>query len=349
LSLSKPSRRSLIIAPSTVTESVLAQPLIALLRRFDAFGCIDVLAHNDVAPLFRAMAEVDEVMPTDVAPDRIALVKRVALSRRIEDKAYDCAYILQDVKTAAIAPWLARIPRRIGFGSSAVFGMVNRPTIKAAGRDKSIADRYVALAFEPGEGLPPGIPAPQLAAPPELTEALARRLNLDSGKPLVLLCPSSELGPSSEWPLRHYAALAAMISLQWPDLAIGLIGRPRDRTAATQISMLCGEQLQNWCGQLDLHETLALVNHAAALVTSESQYMHIAAALGRPHVAIYGAGDPRAERINASRRSVMWLHLECSPCLDAHCKFGHMNCVNQQAPEQVFASLRKTMKFSATA
>jgi heptosyltransferase-2 len=77
--------------------------------------------------------------------------------------------------------------------------------------------------------------------------------------------------------------------------------------------------------------------------------MHLAAALGRPHVAIYGAGDPRSERINASRRSVMWLHLECSPCLDAHCRFGHMNCVVQQTPEQVLAALRKTMRFSATA
>ena len=349
MSLAKPSRRSLIVAPSTVTESVLAQPLIALLRRFDAFGRIDVLVERELAPLFHAMDEIDEVLETDIAPDRLDFIKRLALARKIEPRAYDCAFILHDVKTAAIVPWLARIPRRIGAGSSAVFGMVNRPTASDGGRGRSIADRYLALAFEPGEELPRGIPTPQLAAPPDLDAALARRLSVDLEKPLVLLCPSSDLGPSSEWPVRHYAALAAMIALQWPDLAIGLVGRPRDRAAATQIALLSGEPLQNWAGQLDLHDTMALMNHAAAVVTSESHYMHLAAALGRPHVAIYGAGDPRAERINPSRRSVMWLHLECSPCLDAHCRFGHMNCVNQQAPAQVFASLRKTMRFSATA
>ena len=347
--LSKPSRRSLIIAPSTVTESVLAQPLIALLRRFDAFGRIDVLAHTDVAAVFRAMAEVDEVLETEVAHDRIAVVQRMALSRRIEERSYDCAYILQEVTTAAIAPWLARIPQRIGFGSSAVFGMVNRPNGVDGLHTRSAADRFVALAFPPGEVLPPGIPAPQLAAAPEMTPALARRLGLDADKALVLLCPSSELGPTSEWPARHFAALAAMISLQWPELAIGLVGRPRDRSTATQIALLCGERLQNWCGQLDPDETLALMGRAQAVVTSESQYMHLAAAMGRPHVAIYGGGDPRAERFNSARRSVMWLHLECSPCLDAHCRFGHMNCVNLQTPERVFAALRKAMKFSATA
>ncbi len=227
--------------------------------------------------------------------------------------------------------------------------MINRPAASGGGRGKSIAERFVAMAFEPGESLPPGIPTPQLAAPPEMTPALARQLNLDPASQLVLLCPSSELGPSSEWPVRHYAELAALIRLQWPEVTVGLVGRPRDRSVATQIALLCGESLQNWCGRLDLHQTLALVNHAAAVVTSESQYMHLTAALGRPHVAIYGSGDPRAERISATRRSVMWLHLECSPCFDAHCRHGHMNCVNQQQPIQVFATLRKAMRFSATA
>lgn len=336
-----------MVAPSSVTEAVLAQPLIALLRRFDAFGRIDVLAHDDVADVFQAMACVDEVLRTDLPPERIALAARFALSRRVEGNAYDCAFVLQEARTAAIIPWLARIPLRIGLGDSARFGLINRQA-GVLGADQSIADRFAALAFEPGESLPPGIPTPQLAAPPALGPALANRLGLDPSRPLLLLCPSSELGPTSEWPARHYAALTAMIATQWPEVTIGLLGRPRDREVATRVALLSGEPLQNWCGQLGLADTLALLGHAAAVVTSESQYMHLAAALGRPHVAIYGAGDPRAERINGARRSVMWLHLECSPCLDAHCRFGHMNCMSQQTPEQVFAALRKTMRFSAT-
>jgi heptosyltransferase-2 len=347
LFLATASRRSLIVAPSTVTESVLAQPLLALLRRFDAFGRLDVLAHATVAPLFRAMSEPDEVIETDIGLNRIALLRRLALSRRIEAASYDCAYILQEGRMAAMAAWLARIPRRIvpAGARGSRFGR-----LPAAGaRERAIGDRFVAMAFPPTESLPTGIPAPQLASPPAMTEALARRLNLDPGTPLILLCPSSELGPGSEWPVRHYAALAALIALQWPALVVGLIGQPRDRAVATQVALLSGEALQNWCGQLDLAETLALMSHAAAVVTSESQYMHLAAALGRPQVAIYGAGNPRAERIATNRRSVMWLNLECSPCLEAHCRFGHMACVALQTPSQVFASLRKAMRFSATA
>src|SRR5690606_33110082 len=169
---------------------------------FDAFGRIDVLAHTDVAAVFRAVPEVDEVVQTDLSAERLALASRFALSRRIEAQAYDCAFILQEAGTAALVPWLARIPLRIALGASARFGLVNRPVPVggAAGPEKSIADRFVALAFQAGESLPPGIPAPQLAAPPPLDPALAHRLGIDPARPLVLLCPSSELGPASEWP-----------------------------------------------------------------------------------------------------------------------------------------------------
>ena len=78
---------ALVVAPAAVTEAVMAQPLIALLRRFDAFGRIDVLAHADVAAVFRAVPEVDEVVQTDLSAERLALAGRFALSRRIEAQA----------------------------------------------------------------------------------------------------------------------------------------------------------------------------------------------------------------------------------------------------------------------
>jgi heptosyltransferase-2 len=346
----KPSRRSLIIAPSTVTEAVLAQPLLALLRRFDVLGRLDVLVETGLAPLFHAMSEPDEVIETDIGTEQIALLRRLGLSRRVESGSYDCAYILQTSRTAAIAPWMARIPKLISLRGDLIPGTVRQlPVGRPGGRGPSVADRFISLAFPPGDILPSGIPAPRIDSAPDMTEAVARRLDLDVRKPLVLLCPTSELGATSEWPVRHYAELAALIALQWPDVAIGLLGNPGDRAAATQVALMSGESLHNWSGQLDLAQTLAVMKHAAAVVTSESQYMHLAAALGRPHVAIYGAGDPRAQRISGTRRSVMWLGLECSPCLEAHCKYGHMNCVALQMPTQVFASLRRTMRFSATA
>ncbi|MGE0797180.1 MAG: lipopolysaccharide heptosyltransferase II [Lautropia sp.] len=342
-------RRALIVAPATVTESVLSQPLIALLRGLDPFGAIDVLCSTELAPLYRSIPAVDQILEAAPEPGRLALPRRLALSRRLAANAYDSAFLLQDAALAALAPWLARIPRRFGITPAAMLGLVNRPLPTPLGSGKSLADRFAALALAPGQPLPPGLPSPQLEDPPTLSEARARSLGLDASQPLLLLCPSSELGPSSEWPVRHYAELASRVAAEWPDAAIALLGRARDRTATTQITLLSGQPMLNLAGRLDLAETLAVIGRAAAVVTSESQYMHLAAALGRPHVAIYGAGDPRTERISSTRRSVMWLRLECAPCYDAHCRLGHLDCVNRQSPAAVFASLRRTMRFSATA
>ena len=141
------------MAPATVTEAVLSQPLIALLRGFDPFGALDVLTTADMAPLFRSMPAVDDIIETAIAPDRIALSRRAALARQIEAKSYDCAYILQDVRTAAIAPWLARIPHRIGAAPGAAFGLINRPLHVAGGRARSVSERFSSLAFKPGQPL----------------------------------------------------------------------------------------------------------------------------------------------------------------------------------------------------
>jgi heptosyltransferase-2 len=193
------SRRSLIVAPSTVTESVLAQPLLALLRRFDAFGRLDVLADAGVAPLFRAMSEPDEVIETDIGLERVALLRRLALSRRIEAGSYDCAYILQEARVAGMAPWLARIPRRMVVGAD--LSRRGPPAAARTGaRDRPVGDRFIAMAFPPGEAMPSGIPAPQIVSPPEMTEGLARRLSLDLGSPWSSCAPPRNSGRPANGP-----------------------------------------------------------------------------------------------------------------------------------------------------
>ena len=340
--------RTLVISPPRLTEAVLSQTLIATLSRQDPDGRVDVLAPAALAPVYRAMSAVATVHEDRLGPDRLALVARTMLARRIGSAGYRRAFVLQDGAIAAALPWLAGIRERIGIGAGSRFGLVNRPQPPFQ-RHRTPGDRFAALAFAPDEPLPPGLRPPQLDRPPALEAATARRLGLDPDSAPILLAPGSEFGPASEWPARHYAALAARIAARWPDAAIGLIGRPRDRALATRITALSGQPLHNWAGAVDTTELLGLIARAAVVVSTESAAMHLAAALARPHVAIYGGGDPRAERVADRRRQVLWLRLECSPCNDAHCRFGHLDCLNLQSPEAVFSAVQKTLRYSAAA
>lgn len=332
------------MAPATLTEAILAQPLLALLRRRNPLGRLDALTTGPMQALFAAMPEVDEVIASGLRPESIGLTRRIAIARDLAARRYDEAYVLPDVLTAGFAPWLAGIPNRISPSAREARAAADRP--RGAGRARSTAMRYAALAFEAGEPLPPGIPAPQLGRPPVLDDRTARQLGLADDGLLILFCPGSELGDTSQWPARHYANLALQIHATWPLATIGMIGRKRDRQAASHIAMLSGGRIRNWVGELELAPTMGLMQRADAVVSGESQYMHLAAALRRPHVALYGAGDPRAERIADARRKVLWLHLACSPCLDAHCRFGHTDCMNGIAPAAAMSALRQTIEFA---
>ena len=345
-----PPRRTLVIGPSDLDEAVLAQPLIALLRRHEPRGRIDCLAPPGTAAVFRAMGELDEVLECPVCDDHFALLGRARLARLLRRRRYAVAWTLPSTRTAMIAPWLARIPTPQGRDRPLRRQVDGQRTSRAAtGAGRSLARWFASLPYATlGTTGPDPVLAgpPRLSRPPTLGEATRRRLGLDPRQTLVLFGAGSEYGSGSQWPARHFVALANLIDGLWPTTRIAAIGRGQERQTGAHLRLISGGRIENWMGQLDLDETMALIGAAEALVTNESSLLHLAAALGRPHVALFGAGDPRSEPADEGRRRVLWLRQPCSPCLDSECRFGHGDCLVRLSPNAVMAALRETVEFA---
>lgn len=325
----------------------MAQPLIALLKRFEPDGRIDALAGEAVAPVFAAMAEIADVLDDPQADGRMRLPGRIATARRLARRRYDRVFVLPTARRIAFAPWFAGIPHRVGLlGGRSRWGLINDPR-PLDDADRPVVERFAQLAFAATQPLP-AIPHPVLRRHRERELALRERLCIPVSSPLIVLCPGAD-APTRRWPTRHFAALAAMLVHEWPDASIALAGDLRDRAIATEIAALSGQRLRNLCGELALADLLALLSQAAGVVSNDGDCMHFAAAYGRPQVAVFGATDPRAAPPRSSRAQVAWLRLECAPCFDVTCRLQHLDCVNQIAPRQVFDSLRQAMQFAARA
>ena len=343
-----PDGRALIVAPNWIGDAVMAQPLLALLRAASPHSPIDALCPPHIAPVFRAMAEVSEVIESPNVHGRLDLGARWRLGRALRARRYARAYVLPNSAKSALAPWFAGIPQRIGHRGENRWLLLNRMHDAGDAKHRPMVEHYAQLAFDPRQPLPGKVSDPRLARDPAREHAVRERFGFPEGSPLIVLCPGAEYGPAKRWPTRHFASLASLAAAEWPEATLVLLGSAKDRPLATEIVALSGQPLRNLCGETSLDEAMAILSQAAGVVSNDSGLMHVTAAFNRPLVAVFGSSDPRHTPPRSPRARVEWLKLECSPCFERECPLGHTDCLNRISPAAVFESLRTGMRLETT-
>ena len=336
----------LIIAPNWIGDAVMTQPLLATLKTQYPDSKIDVLASNWVAPIYRACTEVNNVIEADFQHKQLQWGLRKQLAKYLQEKNYQACFVLPNSLKSALIPWLANIPFRIGYRGELRFGLINVALDNPSKVNRPpMVEHYLAL----GELLSHGeLPAarsltPKLNVAATASQSINKQLsdaNIDPNSVFVF-CPGAEYGPTKRWPTNHFAALANNLIHAHSDANIILLGSKSDHRLAEEILQQSQypTKIHNWCGKTSLDEAIALIGAAKAVVSNDSGLMHIAAALKTPQVAIFGSSDPAHTPPLSETAKVIWLNLPCSPCHKKECPLGHLNCLNDILPQQVFATL----------
>ncbi|MCD2517561.1 lipopolysaccharide heptosyltransferase II [Massilia sp. G4R7] len=318
----------------------MAQPLLRRLRDLHPDRPIDVLAPTWVAPVWRAMREVDTVLESPFKHGSLQWKERKAYAKILKKRGYADSYVLPNTLKFALIPWLAGIRRRVGYKGEMRYGLVNVMHHDEKDAPRPMAQFYAALADQPVRNLPrlDKLPEPEMIADAKDADAAIARLNLPAGT-YVAFAPGAEFGPAKRWPASYFAELARTIRANRPDAQILLLGSPKDRAVCDEITAIV-PQAHNLAGSTSLSEAIALISRAAAVVTNDSGLMHIGAALKRPVVAIYGPTDPRHTPPLSELAKILWLHIECSPCQQRECPLGHQNCMKLITPDAVWQPLQ---------
>jgi heptosyltransferase-2 len=158
---------------------------------------------------------------------------------------------------------------------------------------------------------------------------------------LVAFCPGAEYGPAKRWPAGHFAKLAEGLAEQ--GCTIWLFGSPKDHDVAEKIVQSAPGLTQNLCGKTSLAQAIDLLAMADLVVCNDSGLMHVAAALDRRIVALYGSSSPGFTPPLSARADIVSLQLDCSPCFKRECPLGHLDCLNKLLPEKVLDTCLKRM------
>ncbi|MFA5371371.1 MAG: lipopolysaccharide heptosyltransferase II [Sideroxydans sp.] len=326
-------KKILVIAPSWVGDCVLMQPMLQRLIQRHPGVQIDVFAPPWTEPLLHQMPEVHEVILNPFGHGASSFLDRRRFGMQLREAQYGQAIVLPNSWKSALIPYFANIPLRTGFIGEWRFGLLNDG--RRLNKDKLplMVERFAALAAEKGEELERPLPVPQLQVQAEQRTAVLIKFGLTLDKPVVVFCPGAEYGTAKRWPPHYYAELAQQLHAQ--GYAIWLIGSPKDKVVADKIVALGNQQVINLCGNTDLAEAIALMACADLVVSNDSGLMHIAAALNRPLLAIFGSSSPQFTPPLSDQARVLKLDLPCSPCFKRECPLGHFNCMLKLTPQEV--------------
>ena len=289
----------LVIGPSWVGDMMMSQSLYRTLKAQYPQAVIDVMAPAWCRPLLARMPEVNEALAMPLGHGALALGERRRIGRSLRASHYDRAYVLPNSFKSALVPFFAGITQRTGWRGEMRYGVLNDARVLDKAAFPLMVERYVALAYDAGTisnaaDLPQPLLRPALTVPLQEISETAGLFSLPGDRPIIGFCPGAEFGPAKRWPHYHYATLAQQLITR--GYRIVLFGSEKDREAGDDILNSLDEADQAFChnlaGNTNLDQAVILIAGCTAVVSNDSGLMHVAAALERPLVALYGPSSP---------------------------------------------------------
>lgn len=335
------AKKILIVAPAWVGDMVMAQSLFRIIQQQQPDAVIDVLAPEWTHGLLERMPEVSQSFVSPFKHGELCLWQRYQLARQLRSSYYDQVIILPNSFKSALIPFFSQIPQRTAWrGEWPRHLLLNDARLLNKTELPLMVQQFVALGLPAGASLPEPLPIPRLKiSAAQLTLALDRLHLTRPQRPLLAIAPGAEFGPSKRWPASHFAEVAKVkLEQNWE---VWLFGSSNDSAITQEIARLTGGQAVDLAGKSSLAEAVDLLSLATAVITNDSGLMHIAAALQKPLVAVYGSTSPKFTPPLSDQAVILSLDLSCSPCFQRVCPLGHWRCMLDLKPEEILAGLQR--------
>ena len=281
----KPSPRILVCGVNWLGDAVMSMPALQALRDHHAHADLTLLTKPGLAPLWAMSPIPHRVLSLPPAGDSLQ-----PTIRAIRDLKFEVSYVLPHSFRSAIPPFLAKIPRRIGFPGHFPRDLMLteiHPAAAGPGRTHQVFE-YFDLFF-PGETRRAFAP-PRLTAPPHARETMRIKLTA-LPRPWISVIPGAARGTSKQWPAERYAETAAALVAQTGGSVVTL-GTQSEHAACQQVAAAAAPNGLNLAGATTMEELAAVLALSAAVLCNDSGGMHLAAAIGTPLVALYGITNP---------------------------------------------------------
>lgn len=325
--------RILVRLPTWVGDAVMATPALRALRAAYPRAEIAVEGRPVLEDLLRGHPAVDRF----VADGRRGASGLVARARELRTGRFDLAVLLPDSPRAALGPFLAGIPRRVGYARDplrrALLTDVLVPEMRA-GRRVPVPNEERYLRLTRHLGCPDRGGQLDLVVDPAARKRVDERLagqGIGPDAPLAVVTPGAAFGPSKLWPPPYFATACDGL-VRRLGLVPVIAPAPDEIPIADAIEAGARERvLVDPPGSLA--ELVALVSRARIVLTNDTGPRHVAVALSVPAVVLMGPTDPAITAGNPGGQRVLREPVDCSPCQLERCPIDH-RCMTRLTPRR---------------
>ena len=350
--MDKQSLKILIRGANWIGDAVLTIPAIRSIRHAFPDAHISLLVKPWVSEIFKASPDINEIILYEDCFRGVA--GRLKLARKLREKNFDKAFLLQNAFDAALIAWLSGIPERTGYKRDGRgFLLTNAVPVK-----EDILKQhqvYYYLKLLQSAGIEPADTQPYLL----LTDSerqwarnlLSSRLSSDNG-PLIGINPGATYGSAKRWPPERFAHLIIKIINEINGRVV-IFGGPSEIEIADEIIKEInklkiklkiekyGSRIMVMSGKTNLRELAALISECDAFITNDSGPMHMASALLVPIVAVFGSTDKTATGPFGAGHKIITKDLPCAPCMERECPEGHLECMTGISADEVFEAVKE--------
>ncbi|SFV66605.1 ADP-heptose--lipooligosaccharide heptosyltransferase II [hydrothermal vent metagenome] len=280
--------------------------LIAIKNKYPK-AKIDVIANKLCLPLAEFMPQINQVIELNTQHGKFDFNKRKILGKSLKGK-YDLAIILPITWKSALVPFFANIPERIGFLGEMRFGLINNKIKLNKQKTPLMVDRYLLMLSQ------------------KITKDLYPKFNINTQiiQKSVALCPGASYGPAKKWPVEYFYELAEKLTNK--GYLCFIFGSQAEKKDADKIKNN-NPKITNYVGKLTLKESIKKMSEMEIIISNDSGLMHIASALNKKVIAIFGSSTPKHTPPLNDKAIILQTDEKCRPCFAKTCRFDHYNCL----------------------
>jgi heptosyltransferase II len=338
------TKRVLVKEVNWLGDLVLSLPALRMLRSAFGGATLSILIRQELAGFFDGMDWIDEVIPYTVRAGPRGWADQRKMIAAVRARRFDLAVIFPNSFRSALWTLLAGVPRRAGYATDGRRLLLTNYTVPMASTQNSHQRFYWIEMVRKTLGIS-SAPADNMSYQLEVSQQSVARMKQwlasnrrNPGAALIAISSGAAYGPAKEWPPVHYARLIDLLR-ELSGAECVLLGTASERFKCQKVASMSRAGALIAAGETDVADLKALLSLCDGFAGNDSGAMHLAAALGIPAVGIFGSTNPARTGPVGPKASVIYHQVHCSPCLKRTCRFGHYQCLQSIAPEEITAAL----------